>query len=337
MKKLFLLISSVFALYGAQAQVALDEGLLLYLPFNGNADDASGNGNDATNYGATLTADAAGTPNSAYYFDGTNDYMKIPVVPMLAAMTDSLTFAVKVKPQGFYEGTCHGNCIIDIGVNDGYPNAYSLRYSANFYLGHDCETYDTVHQNYSHQYAGTSTEIADAISSEPYIESGKWDCVIYTFDGSMHRMYVNGDLRYELENTVSEPGAITGNIFLGKKNDTGYPYWMNATLDEVRIYNRALNEEEINAYCKGGQVSIGQVKAGKLPMLQNPVDDVLRLGIDDTDLHGSLRVTDLSGRTMIHIAQLPSAVVPVDGLAAGMYLVDYHVKGKYLRTKIVKR
>ena len=41
-------------------------------PFNGNANDESGNGNNANVYGADLTLDRFGNTNSAYVFDGTN-------------------------------------------------------------------------------------------------------------------------------------------------------------------------------------------------------------------------------------------------------------------------
>ena len=48
-------------------------GLIGYWPFNGNANDESGTGNDGTVNGATLTADRFGNANAAYDFDGVND------------------------------------------------------------------------------------------------------------------------------------------------------------------------------------------------------------------------------------------------------------------------
>ena len=51
-------------------------GLVGYWPFNGNANDASGNGNNGTVNGATLTTDRNGNANSAYSFDGNNDYIE---------------------------------------------------------------------------------------------------------------------------------------------------------------------------------------------------------------------------------------------------------------------
>ena len=45
------------------------EGLVAYYPFNGNANDASGNGNHGTVNGATLANDQNGNDNKAYEFN----------------------------------------------------------------------------------------------------------------------------------------------------------------------------------------------------------------------------------------------------------------------------
>lgn len=45
-------------------------GLVAYYPFNGNANDLSGNSYNGTVDGATLTLDRFGNANNAYYFDG---------------------------------------------------------------------------------------------------------------------------------------------------------------------------------------------------------------------------------------------------------------------------
>ena len=48
-------------------------GLVGWWPFNGNANDESGNGNHGTVNGATLAADRNGNAGKAYSFDGVND------------------------------------------------------------------------------------------------------------------------------------------------------------------------------------------------------------------------------------------------------------------------
>ena len=56
----------------------LTEGLVAHYPFNGNANDESGNGNDGIVSGNLQpTADRFGTPDHAYYFNGTDSYVNI--------------------------------------------------------------------------------------------------------------------------------------------------------------------------------------------------------------------------------------------------------------------
>ena len=52
------------------------QGLVGYWPFTGNANDASGNGNNGTVYAATLTYDRFGVANRAYNFNGINAYIQ---------------------------------------------------------------------------------------------------------------------------------------------------------------------------------------------------------------------------------------------------------------------
>ena len=58
-------------------EINLNQGLVAYYPFNGNADDASGNGNNGVVYGATFTTDFLGRPGKAAGFDGINDYILV--------------------------------------------------------------------------------------------------------------------------------------------------------------------------------------------------------------------------------------------------------------------
>ena len=52
-------------------------GLVGWWPFNGNANDESGLGNNGISSGSTLTSDRFANSNSAYLFDGVNDYIRI--------------------------------------------------------------------------------------------------------------------------------------------------------------------------------------------------------------------------------------------------------------------
>ena len=63
------------ALYEREAKSQLETGLVAYYPFNGNAIDETGNGNDGTVNGAKLTQDRRGFADKAYVFNGTSDYI----------------------------------------------------------------------------------------------------------------------------------------------------------------------------------------------------------------------------------------------------------------------
>ncbi len=65
-----------FTIVGS-ALADLNDGLIAYYPFNGDANDESGNGNNGTVYGATLTMDRFGNTSSAYSFDGINEYINV--------------------------------------------------------------------------------------------------------------------------------------------------------------------------------------------------------------------------------------------------------------------
>lgn len=67
----------VSLVYTTDVQASLIDGLVAYYPFNGNADDESVNTNNGTVHGATLTTDRFGNANSAYSFDGLDDYIMI--------------------------------------------------------------------------------------------------------------------------------------------------------------------------------------------------------------------------------------------------------------------
>jgi len=61
------------------AEKTVTEGMIAYYPFNGNANDESNKGNNGTVHGAQLAKDRFGKDNSAYIFNGEDDYISIPI------------------------------------------------------------------------------------------------------------------------------------------------------------------------------------------------------------------------------------------------------------------
>jgi len=63
------------------------DGLIAYYPFNGNANDESGNNYNGIVTGASLSTDRKGNNNNAYSFSGLSNYISISSVPILQTIT----------------------------------------------------------------------------------------------------------------------------------------------------------------------------------------------------------------------------------------------------------
>ena len=73
--RILAIIAGVFfsGSFCVRGQDPFTNGLVAYYPFNGNANDESGNGNNASYSGAVLAADRFGVANKAFHFTGPTD------------------------------------------------------------------------------------------------------------------------------------------------------------------------------------------------------------------------------------------------------------------------
>jgi hypothetical protein len=206
--------------------------LVAYYPFNGNALDESGNGNNGTVVGATLTTDRFGNANSCYQFVGWptsgHDYIQVPPSQTLA-LGSAATFCAWV-----YNGASGGIYILKkrVYLVDG-----------DYQLAGD----ETFVQSRITLASGQPVECRITSTGLPI---GAWTHVAGVFDGQSLSTYVNGQLR----GTVNTSGTIRDNgypLYIGADyNSPGG--WFNGRIDEVRIYNRALSGVQITSLvCDG--------------------------------------------------------------------------------------
>ena len=106
-----LLVGLLFSLSALAQPGFLSDGLVAYYPFNGNANDASGNGRHGTVVGATLTADRFGQANSAYSFRGA-EYIRLPQT-LSWKNAAGITFSAWVEFKRIGNGWCC-NTLIDL-------------------------------------------------------------------------------------------------------------------------------------------------------------------------------------------------------------------------------
>ncbi len=206
-------------------------GLVAYYPFNGNANDESGNGNHGTVHGATLTADRHGNPNSAYYFDGKSwitirDHFSIKP-------GNSITLSAWVKIQDISEINDYLRIISKHGeVTDagGSHGSYQLVTGRKKERG---TCYFTMRTNVKYFSVPTSTPL----------QLNQWHMITATWDGSTAKVYIDD----EVVAISNFPGTIkydNNNLYIGRD---GY-YDKNlftGIIDEVKIYDRALTNNEV--------------------------------------------------------------------------------------------
>ena len=202
---------------------------MAYYPFNGNADDESGNGHHGEVHGAVLTEDRYGQAESAYYFDGQDDSI---LIPDYAAFNGMAAFTLAAWLQTAVPGSeREGGCIISKVT----PNR-------DFFLS--VRHWDALQLAFA-----WGAEYQECITQDA-VPVGSWCHAVGVWDGQEQRVYLNGTLAATQRPAADVIPPMTGTIMqIGRL--AGHDHFWGA-LDEVRIYNRALDDTEIWALYGGG-------------------------------------------------------------------------------------
>lgn len=295
--KIALLSTLLLLVHFVQAQTDLNAGLIAYYPFNGNANDESGNGHNPSVVKATFTSDRLGKPNSACQFNGTSNFIRIPDDNAFH-FNNGFSISAWVSIKGVYGGLCHGNRILMKGYSDlAYSGNYMLAFDDNHYTqGRNCEiaTPDRSHQNFYGMYTNNK--------SNNYIVPNKWYLLTYVFDGTNALLYV--DCKLQEKGSAKDQGFSNSyDIFLGKMDNDQYPYWFNGLLDELRIYDRPLNENEISALCN-------KIPEAAQPPKVTPVATTAQLNKRDKEVIKTIAVENDS----VNIALYDNGIIDGDSI-----------------------
>ena len=228
-------------------------GLVGYWPFNGNANDQSGNGNNGTVNGATITTDRFGNANSAYNFDGINDFIEVPVQQQnISSYSILCWFKYPTLPlSSDYKAM--------VQASGGYPNSQyslSLQMSANPLFPNQANDKVSVSINGAGVFNGF-------ISNNTYNDNtwhclvGVWEAPVGVQSNSLYvKMYLDGvlinDNSTEVDyNSVSTPINGYGNTLFGMMNHLIGNRYFDGELDDIGIWNRALSQQEITTMYNG--------------------------------------------------------------------------------------
>jgi hypothetical protein len=219
---------------GAVAQPTT--GLAASYPFSGNANDATGTAH-GTVFGAALTSDRFGTPNAAYVFDGTDDYIEAPA--------SSLPTAERTVAIWFRATTVASRpCLMGYGGGTAGPPGESWFMCLNA----------KGSASYQVQSHWDTNEINYFYPGEPV---GQWRHFAATTAATGTRLFVDCEERAAdtnfIANTVTAGtdlaiGVIVSEVGAAPYADVSVGYF-SGELDDLFIYNRALAPAEIAEFC----------------------------------------------------------------------------------------
>ena len=199
--------------------------------FSGDSTDGSGNGNTAEIHGAGFVQDRFGVTDRAIAFDGSDDYVQINSTDVLEN-SEIITVVIWYSPNPIEEFEA-GRLINKDNQYAGDPNrSYYIRVDG---LGDDQYTF--VWNVYNTNLTTT------ALFYTATVEQNEWCMLSGIYDGVTQKMFFNDSLVAEMEvDLPRQPGNSP--IYLGRSN---YDItWLNGSLDDVNIYDRALSEIEIS-------------------------------------------------------------------------------------------
>jgi hypothetical protein len=210
--------ADVTALYEMERPIDLTSGLVAHYPFDGNASDMSGNGNHGTVNGASLGTDRHGISGNAYSFDGVDDSIQTPV-PSNQPNVSFGGWFLTGSPNKMMS-------IIDSDVSGNYGRSIIANY--------DGSGSDTLDKSLSLQFHNS------AVSSLGVLNASTWYHAFATFDESQNaKLFLNGQIVATATEQTSPDGT---NFRLGTHSS---PFYFEGTIDNVRIYNRALSAADV--------------------------------------------------------------------------------------------
>ena len=298
-------------------------GLVGYWPFNGNANDESGNGNNGVVNGATLTSDRFGNSGSAYNFDGINNFIQCLNAGPTGNPTITASFWLKSSQS---------------------TPAEILGYGKNGVSGNDFRVYINGHCNGG----SIAFDTYDNAKVLPTTFNNIWDFYVVIYDGvlgtntSVAKIYKNGTLLTSVCFTVNISSTNIGSLIpmvFGRYHGNVETNYYNGSLDEIGIWNRALTQQEItNLFssvssneCLTMTINTGVLSTNPVTynstvnIYPNPAND--QITIDCGNLANvvgwNIKITNMLGQEVFNqLMNTQQYVVPLNSWTGqGMYFV----------------
>lgn len=235
--KTIILLTLVLISLNSTAQIPSyvpSNGLVGWWPFNGNANDESGNGNNGIVNGSILSSDRNGNANNAYSFNGISNYIDLGNPITLGNNPTSFTQSGWAYFNDFNDAYVFISKRHDNSGNDWATPVTTLNNTFIFFAD------DAFYQN------------APMVESNGLLVN-QWYHLSFVKSSDVYSIYVNGLLVSSITDS-HQMGGSTNNLIIGAQ--LAWPEFMKGSLDDIGIWNRALTDQEILALYQGCQMVI---------------------------------------------------------------------------------
>jgi hypothetical protein len=297
------------------------DGLIGWWPFNGNANDESGNDNHGFVSNAVLTTDVNERDNSAYYFDGQKS--KIEVNAKDRFQFQEFTFSFWLFPENNYS---------ENGTLIGKSNWYDAT-SETFGIGIEKGRLWLYTKNLSlcRPWYGWNERFNSSMQTDFY---WKWHHITITVTKDTCKLFLNGMLYDSKTNSSPLDMCPNGQLKFGAWWSQ-YPNWFKGKLDDIAIWNRVLSESDIKR----------NLYKDNIKVFPNPVSESdfvnIRVFIPPST-KANIRCTDLLGRQLelIQIEKSESfreidVPLMIGKLLNGTYFIFLEVNNDILSSKFI--
>ncbi len=291
--------------------INLKNGLVAHYEFEGNANDSSGNNNNGIEHGGVSYAD--GVIGQAGSFDGVDDYVEVENHNL--NISDAISVSLWRKSKNDTMLLQWGEACPD--GNSNYKGTTLRMGIARYYelTNHPLnEDRDKFHVNINSENGNFYDPRIFSVSKEALIED-EYEHLLFVFNNKVLTLYKNGKVISQYHGADKGGSGNTETITLDEfkkifiSNATlkigvnesycGYNHefngFLNGELDDLRIYNRALNQSEIEALYKLGSGSTPQPQTTKLTLLKETQRDGSILTTPFTkEWHFNKELTDLT-------------------------------------------
>ena len=311
MKRLILLIIGIGLGSNGFSQLSLNDSLVAHFPFNGNANDETGNGYDGTVYGTTLSSDRFGNPNSAYEFDGVDDYINT----FSTFDFEFRTMTLWVKPFNIQ--------------GDGVTEKHIAGQDANT-LNYGQLKAKFANGNLAVRAGGETNNHLVSVNNNT------WYHITLVRDGSSCSYYLNNILIGSASSgTVGSISSPNEDFVIGAGRDLDRQFF-HGIIDDIRIYNRALSSSEIDSLYNEQNPTLSTVEnkqwMNDILVYPNPTKENIHVSCD----RDILRLRLLNGQGEMVMDAQNTKSLSIRKLSKGIYflLIDLE-DGNLRQIKIV--